>query len=212
MLVTAAAAAGVAVASTRFVRTPPAAPVGQQVFFGHVKTLKRTGARWLLRFDPAWFLSGLTASRAKLEDTGSSDVPNDNYRVEEGHRLLTFIVAPSARVTVLVNEATKGIVSKPITVSQSLAFKPTSPRRWKSAGDSRATIGARDMRPKVLAQPSRSASTSWVSTSSQRVCGSTSTTAVRPARRMAGAAAESSRPAREASARGFSVLPISCAR
>ena len=122
MVVTAAAAAGVAVASTRFVRTPPAAPVGQQVFFGHVKTLKRTGARWLLRFDPAWFLSGLTASRAKLEDTGSSDVPNDNYRVEEGHRLLTFIVAPAARITVLANQDTKGIVSKPITVSQLAAI------------------------------------------------------------------------------------------
>jgi hypothetical protein len=117
-LVAAAAAAGVAVASTRFVSTPPAAPVGQQVYFGHVKTLKRTGARWLLRFDPAWFLSGLTASRAKLEDTGSAEVPNDNYRVEEGHRLLTFIVSPAARITVLTNEGTKGIQSKPITVSQ----------------------------------------------------------------------------------------------
>jgi hypothetical protein len=122
VLVAAAAAAGVAVASTRFVSTPPAAPVGQQVFFGRVKTLKRTGARWLLRFDPAWFLSGLTASRAKLEDTGSADVPNDNYRVEEGHRLLTFIVSPSARITVLTNEGTKGIQSKPITVSQLAAI------------------------------------------------------------------------------------------
>ena len=27
---------------------------------------------------------------------------NDNYRVEEGHRLLTYLVSPSARVTVLV--------------------------------------------------------------------------------------------------------------
>jgi hypothetical protein len=118
VLVAAAVTAGVAVASEQFVMTPPAAPAGQQVYFGHVKTLKRTGSRWLMRFDPAWFLTGLTASRAKLEDTGSADVPNDNYRVEEGHRLLTFIVSPSAHVTVLANVSGKGIDSKPITVTQ----------------------------------------------------------------------------------------------
>ena len=116
------AAAGVGVASANFVSTPPAAPVGQQVFFGHVKTLVRKGGRWQLRFDPAWFLSGLTASQAKFEDTGSRDVPNDNYRVEEGHRLLLFLVAPKARITVLANEAGKGIVSKPITVAQLAAI------------------------------------------------------------------------------------------
>jgi hypothetical protein len=122
VLAATAVGAGVAVASGGFVTTPPAAPAGQQVFFGHVKTLQHTGSRWLLRFDPAWFLTGLTASRAKLEDTGSADVPNDNYRVEEGHRLLTFIVAPKAHVTVLANVHGQGIVSKPITVSQLAAI------------------------------------------------------------------------------------------
>jgi hypothetical protein len=121
-LVAAAALGGVAVASANFVSTPPAAPTGQQVFFGHVKSLVRTGGRWQLRFDPAWFLSGVTASQAKFEDTGSRDVPNDNYRVEEGHRLLLFRVSPKARITVLANEAGKGIVSKPITVSQLAAI------------------------------------------------------------------------------------------
>jgi hypothetical protein len=118
LAVVAALVAAVSVASAGFVRTPPAAPVGQQVFYGHVKSLTRKGARWELRLDPAWFLSGLTASRAKLEDTGSSDVPNDNYVVEEGHRLLTFLVSPTARVTVLINEGTKGINSKPISVPE----------------------------------------------------------------------------------------------
>jgi hypothetical protein len=42
---------------------------------------------------------------AKLEDTGSADVPNDYYIVEEGHRLLTYVVAPTARVTVLTRGA-----------------------------------------------------------------------------------------------------------
>jgi len=122
VLALAATATGVGVASANFVSTPPAAPVGQQVFFGHIKSLVRKGGRWQLRFDPAWFLSGVTASQAKFEDTGSRDVPNDNYRVEEGHRLLLFLVAPKARITVLLNEAGKGIDSKPITVSQLAAI------------------------------------------------------------------------------------------
>jgi len=122
VLVALAAAAGAAIGSAGFVSTPPAAPTGQQVYYGHVESLVRKGARWQLRFDPAWFLSGYAAGQAKFEDTGSRDVPNDNYVVEEGHRLLTFLVAPRARITVLVNEGTKGIQSKPITVSQLAAI------------------------------------------------------------------------------------------
>jgi len=59
--------------------------------------------------------SGVTASRAALADTGSSDVPNDNYVIEEGHRLLTYIVPTSARITVLTNSGS-GISSPRITV------------------------------------------------------------------------------------------------
>src|SRR5205814_7697987 len=72
--------------------------------------------RFELRFDPAWFTSGLTASRAALADTGSSDVPNDNYTVEEGHRTLTYIVPTTARITVLTNNGTAGISAVPIGV------------------------------------------------------------------------------------------------
>ena len=104
-------------ASQAFQLLPPAAPAGQMTLFGHIKTLSRKGGRFLMGFDPAWFTSGLTASRAKFQDTGSSDVPNDNYVVEEGHRLLTYIVAPTARVTVLTNNGS-GIASTPITVAE----------------------------------------------------------------------------------------------
>jgi hypothetical protein len=62
-----------------FLLLPPAAPAGQMVLYGHIKKLTRTGGRYEMRFDPAWFTSGVTASRAALEDTGSSNVPNDNY-------------------------------------------------------------------------------------------------------------------------------------
>jgi hypothetical protein len=74
----------------------------------------------VLRFDPAWFTSGVTARAAKLADTGSGDVPNDNYVVEEGHRLLTYIVAETARVTVLTTQSTSGISSTVIPVAELL--------------------------------------------------------------------------------------------
>ena len=99
-----------------FRRLPPAAPAGQMVLYGHIKKLVRKGGHYELRFDPAWFTSGVTASRAAFEDTGSSDVPNDNY-VVESHRRLTYLVPTSARVTVLTNNA-KGIASTPIRVSE----------------------------------------------------------------------------------------------
>jgi hypothetical protein len=96
---------------------PPAAPAGQVALYGHVKTLTRRSGRFEMRFDPAWFTSGLTASRAAREDTGSSDVPNDNYVIEEGHRLLTYLVPATAQVTVLANNG-QGIAATPITVSE----------------------------------------------------------------------------------------------
>src|SRR5919201_7013032 len=53
-------------ASQAFQLLPPAAPAGQMTLFGHIKTLSRKGGRFLMGFDPAWFTSGLTASRAKF--------------------------------------------------------------------------------------------------------------------------------------------------
>jgi len=113
----AASAAAVTRQQSGFLTLPPAAPAGQMTLYGHIKTLSRKSGRFLLGFDPAWFTLGITASRAKLADTGSSEVPNDSYVVEEGHRLLTYIVPATARVTVLTNNGT-GISSTPITVSE----------------------------------------------------------------------------------------------
>jgi hypothetical protein len=100
-----------------FLLLPPAAPAGQMVLYGHIKTLSRKRGRFEMKFDPAWFTSGVTASRAALADTGSSDVPDDNYVVDEGHRLLTYTVPTTARITVLTNNGT-GIASTPIAVSE----------------------------------------------------------------------------------------------
>ena len=89
----------------------------EHVEFGYIKSLERKGAGYELKFDPAWFLSGETANKAAAEDGAvppGEPVPNDNYVVDEGHRLLTYRVAPDAKVTVLVD----GPESEPITVAE----------------------------------------------------------------------------------------------
>jgi hypothetical protein len=115
------AAAGIAVAaasgSSNLLRLPPGTSPGQQVLFGHVQAVARKGGRWELRFDPAWFLSGVTAERAAVEDKviqPGEAVPNDNYVVEEGHRLLTYVVSPTAHITVL----TKGLATAVVPVAE----------------------------------------------------------------------------------------------
>jgi hypothetical protein len=85
-------------------RLPPATPAGQTVLYGHVRSLGRKGGRDVLLFDPAWWLQGAAAKNAAVADkaiTPKQPVPNDYYIVEEGHRLLTFVVAASAKVTIL---------------------------------------------------------------------------------------------------------------
>jgi hypothetical protein len=88
--------------------------------FGHISSLTRRGNRYEMRFDPAWFTSGATANAAAAEDDvvdPGEPVPNDNYRVEEGHRLLTYLVPPDAHVTVLTRRGDPpNIGSTPITV------------------------------------------------------------------------------------------------
>jgi hypothetical protein len=86
-----------------FATLPRAASAGEQTLYGHIRSLKSKGSRFVLRFDPAWYLTGTTATRAKLEDTGSGDVANDVYVRDESHRLLTYLVPATARVTVLTH-------------------------------------------------------------------------------------------------------------
>src|SRR6266700_3325490 len=108
------AAAPAAKQSCTFATLPRATPAGQQSLYGHINSLTRKGNHYVLRFDPAWLLSGVTASRAALEDTGSSDVT---------HKLLTFLVPAGANVTVL----THATCSTRTTVAK--LAKSTTPRR-----------------------------------------------------------------------------------
>jgi hypothetical protein len=86
----------------------------QVVEYGYIKSLKPRGGAYRMRFDPAWLLTGKTANQAALEDTGSSDVPNDNYVVNESPRAYTYVVAPDAHVTLLKD----GVNGSPATVAQ----------------------------------------------------------------------------------------------
>jgi hypothetical protein len=89
----------------------------ERVEFGYIKSLEPKGSAFELRFDPAWFLSGETANAAAAEDGAvepGEPVPNDSYVVDEGHRLLTYIVPADARVSVLT-ESPEGT---PISVEQ----------------------------------------------------------------------------------------------
>ena len=86
------------------------------VEFGYIKSLESKGTGFELRFDPAWLLTGKTANQAALEDTGSSDVPNDNYVVNESTRAYTYIVPANAQVRVLTQGS--NLSGTPITVEQ----------------------------------------------------------------------------------------------
>ena len=122
LLLVLAAGCGGTKTVTRTVTVDSAAKEGvgaplETVQFGHIASLTRKGSDYELRFDPAFFLTGETANVAAAEDGAVSPgdpVPNDNYVVDEGHRLLTYIVPADAKVTVLTDSPD----STPITVAE----------------------------------------------------------------------------------------------
>src|SRR4029453_1096783 len=88
---------------------------GDQRLYGQIKSLVRRGNHSELRFDPASFLSGVTANVAQAQDQGircepsaCPPVANDNKVVDEGHRGLTYIVPTSVRGTVLTRNGANG--------------------------------------------------------------------------------------------------------
>jgi hypothetical protein len=97
-----------------------ASPPSVLAQYGHVRSLTRKGARYELRFDPAFWLGGVTANRAAEEDGAiepGERVPNDYYIRDERKRALTYLVPAKARVTVLTTGA-RGIRSTPVTVAE----------------------------------------------------------------------------------------------
>lgn len=112
-----------------FLPTPPLDPPHRLVFYGNVATLNRTAGRWILRVDPAAFLSGLTAQRAAVADGAigpGEAVPNDFYVRNESKKPLTYIVAPNARITMI----TAGIRATRVPVAEFAALvKGKNPRK-----------------------------------------------------------------------------------
>jgi hypothetical protein len=107
----AAAGCGSTKTVTRTVTVSPArktglGPPAEQTQFGYIKKLTKQGSGYVMRFDPALLLSGVTANTAAAEDGAvppGEPVPNDNYRLNETHRLLTYVVPAGAQVTVLTS-------------------------------------------------------------------------------------------------------------
>jgi hypothetical protein len=122
---TALAAAVSALSSTSSPATPATSaqffsPPRVLSHFGHIRSLTRKGARYELRFDPAFWLGGATANRAAEEDgviQPGEGVPNDYYIRDERKRLLTYRVPANARVTVLTT-GSRGIRSTRIPAAE----------------------------------------------------------------------------------------------
>ena len=119
-------------------------PCGERIF-GHIASLARKSGRYEMRFDPAWFTSGVTANTAAAEDgvvEPGEPVPNDNYRIDEGHRLLTYLVSPTAHVTVLTRNGDRRGSARPPSRSRSSrsSFAARSP--WSSSSRSTPACGS----------------------------------------------------------------------
>jgi hypothetical protein len=127
-----------AVAAALHASAAPASPDGAAqlysppsplVQYGHIRSLVRRGGRFVLRFDPAFWLTGTTATRAAIEDKviqPGEIVPNDHYIRDESKKLLTYVVPANARVTIL----THGPKSTRITSAELAAIvQGRNPRR-----------------------------------------------------------------------------------
>ena len=98
-------------------KTPPRVVVQ----YAHVKSLRRTGGRFVMRVDPALWLSGVTAYHAAVEDKAIAPgdaVPNDYYIRDPDHRLLTYRVPSNARVTVLTRGGSGPLPTTTISVAE----------------------------------------------------------------------------------------------
>jgi hypothetical protein len=98
-------------------KTPPRVVV----LYAHVKSLRRTGGRFVMRVDPALWLSGVTAYHAAVEDKvirPGEAVSNDYYIRDGDHRLLTYRVPSNAHVTVLTRDGVGSIPTTTVTVAE----------------------------------------------------------------------------------------------
>jgi hypothetical protein len=81
-------------------------------YYGHIVSLTSGADGYLLRFDPSWWLSGITANVAAAAaqhvtcaPSMCEPVPNDHFILDEGHTTLTFVMPRSTHGTVLTSGA-----------------------------------------------------------------------------------------------------------
>ena len=93
---------------TRTVTTTAATTVADQRLYGHIRSMEPTPGGYFVHFDPAWFLSGITANAAQAEDQGVTcaprdcePVPNDNLSVDESGRTYVYFLPSTVHGTVL---------------------------------------------------------------------------------------------------------------
>jgi hypothetical protein len=98
-------------------KTPPRIVVQ----YAHVKSLRRAGGGYLIRVDPALWLSGITAYYAAVADKAiqpGDAVANDYYIRDPDHRVLIYKVPSNARVTVLTRTGEGPIPVTTISVAE----------------------------------------------------------------------------------------------
>jgi hypothetical protein len=131
----------------RTVTAPTHAGAGDLRLIGQIRSLTRVGNHYELRFDPQWFLSGITANAAAAADqhlrcapAACPPVPNDNYRVEESHRTYVYVLPATVDGTVLTRKGSGPFPATRITAAQLAAlvasrsslklFEPLSSGVW----------------------------------------------------------------------------------
>jgi hypothetical protein len=89
--------------------TPPfgATPI-VQTFYGKIVSVTPAQGGYLMRFDPALWLSGITANVASADamhircaPAKCQPVSNDHFVLDEGHATLTFVLPATVHGTVL---------------------------------------------------------------------------------------------------------------
>jgi hypothetical protein len=100
------------------------APAGDQRLYGHIRSLEETPGGYFVHFDPAWFLSGITANAAEAENQGVScaprdceAVPNDNLVVDESSRTYVYFLPSSVHGTVLT-KTSNNFAATTVTAAQ----------------------------------------------------------------------------------------------
>lgn len=81
---------------------------GDQRLYGHIRSMESTPGGYFVHFDPALFLSGVTANVAQAEDQGVTCAPrdceavaNDNLVVDESDRTYVYFLPDDVKGTVL---------------------------------------------------------------------------------------------------------------